>query len=372
MNYTESELHDMSDEELEAAVKKAKGELGEIEKEQAMLDSLPADEVEDQEEAVMEEPEEAELEEPEATEESNDNETDEPEEEETSEEEVSPAPEDESEEDGTEDDNEDSDEVAVQTFKPLKVDGKEVPINSLDELYTLASAGGQFTRKMQEIAPYRKAVAAMAENGLSDKDISLFIEATKGNKDALASIISKSGVDPLDINEKPDASYEPGAYLPSDSSLQLKEVQQAIMNDPEYSITEDIVNNQMDVASQNMLIQNPEMIKGIHQDVQSGVYPAVSAEAAKLKLMDGGRKSDMDYYIEAAKSGAYQNYAQEAPVETPEPVQTRPAVNPALNAQRKAASSTRARKTPAPKVVDYLEMSDEDIAKKREEIMSKY
>jgi len=258
----------------------------------------------------------------------------------------------------------------------LKASGKEIPINDLSELYTLAAAGFDYTKKTQEIAPFRKAVAMMKENGLSEEDLSLLLEAKKGNKDAVAMLIKQAGIDPMEVDE-PNSDYRPGAFIPDETALNLKEVQQEIMRDPEYQITADVVNNQMDPVSQEMMAKNPMLIKGIHEDIKTGAYNEVLPYAEKLRVMDGGRKPLMEYYIEAAQ--------QVFPPQQQAPVVNNVGMEPNVGSQqvqqapqrkvntaaKKAAGSTRA-KIPPKRVIDVDEMSDEELMKMREEILSRY
>ena len=253
-----------------------------------------------------------------------------------------------------------------QKFKPLRMNGKDVSINSMEELYALASAGGQFTQKMQEISQYKKSLAVMQKNGLTEQDLSLLIEARNGNKDALASILKQSGVDTLELEDEPSEGYQPGAYVPTDMEVSLMDVQREISSDPEYQITQNVVNNMLDNQSQDMLVQNPSMIRGIHQDIKNGVFQGVKAEADKLKIMDGGRHSDMEYYIAAAKQDAQNNQAHAPQEQAPEP--TKPSRN---TSRRKAAGSSRPKVQPK-KVIDFSDdIDDDELMKYREQVMAR-
>ena len=261
-------------------------------------------------------------------------------------------------------------ETPTQEFAPLKVSGKHIPINSLEELYTLASGGAGVTQKFQEIAAYKKSIAIMNEHNLSEADLSLLVEARNGSKDAIASLIKQSGIDALELPEEANENYVPGAYIPSDQQVSLSEVQQEIARDEEYAITQNVVNNIMDSRSQDILVQNPQMIRGLHEDIKSGAYELVSAHAQKLKLMDGGIRSDMEYYIQAAQEGPSSEPQMPAQEQVPAP-EPQPQKRVVDKDKRRSAGNTN-QKAQAPSIKDINEMTDEELMAYREKIMERY
>ena len=257
-------------------------------------------------------------------------------------------------------------------LKPVKIDGVEVPVKSMEELYALASAGGKFTKKMQEIAKYKKSLVMMDEQGISEQDLSLLAEIKGGSKDALAVLLKQAKIDPLDIDETPSENYVPGAYIPNDQQVTLMEIDRELSVDPEYNITRDYVNNQLDPRSQDMLIQNPNMIRGLHQDIKSGVFPQVQAVAQKLRLMDGGTRSDMEYYIAAANEpeiAGYQEQTNNASIPNGSQPQ-QPQKRVVDKNKKRSAGSSNANKTPSKPNV-WEDMSDEELMAYREQVLSR-
>jgi len=365
---TEDELYDMSDEDLEVAANaernsaNAEDENDNSDNEPDVVDDGSTDEVDSVEGGDPE---------------NSDDNTDEVEEDEPNdevdEEDVDTSESDEGQPDGepaSDEDETDTPETdtPTQEFAPLKVSGKNIPINSLDELYTLASGGASVTQKFQEIAGHKKSISIMQEHGLTEADLSMLIEARNGNKDALASLVKQSGIDSLDVTDEVSEGYQPGQYIPSDQQMNLHDVQSLISQDEEYGTTQNIVNNLMDERSQNTLVQNPNMIRGLHEDVKSGAYERVSAHAQKLKLMDGGIRSDMDYYVQAAQEGPQgQQPQQQVPAtQIQEPA---PKAKPDNKDKKRAAGSThKATKTPSIKEIEDL--SDDELMAYREKIMA--
>jgi len=274
-----------------------------------------------------------------------------------------------------EDDNEEAiSDTPIEEFRDLKVDGKMIPIKSMDEIYALASGGGNLTQKYQRLAGHKKAIAIMQQHNITDEDLSVLAQIRSGNKDALANLVKKSGIDYLDITDEVSNTYNPNEFVPSDVAVSIQEIQDEISVDPEYSITQNVVNNMFDDSSRDMLVENPAMIKGLHQDIKNGVFEQVQAEAYKLKMMTGGIKSDMEYYIEAAQSGAAENVPtmnnnsqQQNQVEE---TVSKKQVNSNKKSKR-SAGSTKAKIAPKT-VVDVNEMTDEELEAYRTKIMDAY
>ena len=368
----EEALYNMSDEELEAAVKAAKA--GEVEiDEPEDLDTEEVEEVDGEEEEIEEEEE---LEQPD---EEDSDEDEEGEETEDETEEESDDPDGDEEDEPTEESTEDREPEVIkpQTYK-VKANGTEFEF-SVDELTQLAPKAMDYTRKMQEIAPWRKTISALKDNELSHNDVNLMIDALSGDKDAVATLIKKSGVDALELDTEQEVKYTPKEYGRSEQELAIEDVVGAISKDPEYKITQHVVDSQWDAKSRSTLANKPEYIEGLHADIKSGVFDQVSPMAMKMKVLDGGRKSDIDYYIEAgrqyyagkqATEAAQAQQAQESKAVEEKLLAEKEAVDGVKQRQEKqkvVRSSAKKRKAAAPTkkaagkkdVVDYLDESEE-------------
>jgi len=350
----EEQLDELSDEELEQRVSDERAE--------ELKDSNTNDESGEEPEVELDESEDLE---PENT----DDEIETDDEVEEKEEETSESGEDNPDE-GTDPEEEDtkSSDTETPTFRDLKVNGEMIPINNLDELYTLASGGGHMTQQLQKLSKGKKSLSIMEEHNLTEADLSLLIEARSGNKDALASLVKQSGIDYMDMTDEVDENYQPGQYVPSDESMNLRAVQEEISMDPEYATTQNVVNNLMDERSQQLLVQNPMYIKGLHMDIKSGAYQVTQAHATKMKMMDGGVRSDMEYYIAAAQEAQNGNTQQASAPQTPD----KPAGSkkPSNKSNKRSAGSSTA-KAPAAGTPSPEDMSDDDLMAYREKIMSR-
>lgn len=364
---TDQELFDMSDEELEAAFKAAKADAG-------SPDTTIEESSEDTQDEVdydTEQPEEAD---------SDDNSGEETEVEETEAEEDS---EEETEEQPkTEEEPAKEEPQAVQKLK-YKANGQEFEFTPDEVMQQFGKVFGQamnYTQKMQAIAPYRGMIAALEEQKISPEDLNLAIDVLKGDKKAIAALMNRTGVDALELDVEQAKDYRPNNYGRDEAELDIRDIVSRISNDQEYPITYHVIDKQWDDASRQAFVKNPQLIEELHIDVKNGVFDKVSPMAMKMKVLDGGRKSDIEYYIEAgrqyyadkrAEAAREAQYAQTQAVKTQATAEKQKVAEvKAKEAERKeTAEAAQKRKAAAPAkprvktVTNYLNDSDEEFEK---------
>lgn len=293
-NYTEEQLFSMSDEELEAAFINAKTDII-YEENNSDYDNNDDD---DDEVEYLEQPDE----------DSDDDTSMEDEDYETIDDE-SDALDDELDGDIEEEEEytEFIEEEAPMEVRPVqkqtfKANGKEYEFTD-DEIKTqfpkIFGQAMDYTRKMQAIKPWRKTIDAIESAKLNHDDVNLMIDVLKGDKDAVAAVLKRTGIDALDLDVD-DSRYVAKDYGRNETELAIKDVVDKISIDPEYSITHRVLSNEWDDRSFKEMTDDPELIELLHIDVKSGMYNKVQPIAEKLKLYGRGAKSDLDYYKEAA------------------------------------------------------------------------
>ena len=271
------------------------------------------------------------------------------------------------EEEDTEEVEESEDEPEAEEVEPeektvestshkVKANGTEYDFTT-DELKALAPKAMDYTKKMQEIAPWRKTISALKEQGLGESDVNLMIDVLKGDKAAIEEVLKRTKVDPLDLDAESKEAYVPNTYGKDETYLAIEDVINQIKGDAEYATTAKVVDDVWDSRSRQTMAQNPDMIMGLHQDIKNGVYSKVAPLAEKMKALDGGRLSDLDYYIEAGNK-FYAN-TQNTEVKEVARDNTRQTEIKEMASKRKAASPTKSTSGKRD-VIDYLDDNDED------------
>ena len=271
-----------------------------------------------------------------------------------------------------------------EAIAPLKANGKTIEIQSMEELRQLASMGANFTRKMQDIAPHRKILAMLENNGLLDETkLSFFIDLDKKNPEALKKLIKDSGVDPLDIDVSSEPAYQAGNHAVSDSEIAFRAVLEDLQSTPTGQETISLINSSWDQASKEELWKAPEVMATIQQQRENGIYDTISAEInrqAMLGKIPAGTPFIQAYLnvgnelntrgvftnLNASNNKGVQNVPTQTTAPVNVPVATRvvaPKSQVTNGAAANAAASTRQTQKRVISVVNLQNMGDDDFLK---------
>lgn len=356
------------------------------------LEGTPEPEPEVEAEAEPEASQEEE-EEPKAVEEETTEEKAEPEQEEESDDEVTEEEptEETSEEDSQEEESDDDETVESETsdidykaeyeriLGPIKANGQELKVDSVDDAIRLMQMGANYNKKMASLKPALKTMKLLENNKLLDENkLNYLIDLDKKNPEAIKKLIKESGIDPMDIDTDSESEYKPNTYTVDDRELAVDEVLETIKDTPTYEKTIDVVSNKWDVTSKQTIADNPNLLEVINAHMASGVYDLVSKEVEKERMF--GRltgMSDLEAYKATGDAldakGAF-DHLKETP-QRQEPTKKTITKNKPVEKSSKTVSKKRAAsstiksapaKAPTPNV---LNMSDEEFEK---EIFSQY
>lgn len=259
---------------------------------------------------------------------------------------------------------------------PFKANGKMITPRSPEEAISLMQMGANYTRKMQELQPYRKVMLMLQNNGLMDEEkLSFLIDLDKKNPEAIKKLLKDSGTDPLDFNPEEEINYQSGKHRVTDTEADFATEIDDLKSTQEGQATLGVISSTWDAASKDALYQNRGLLHTIHEQRENGIYDTIANEVNRLQVL--GQIPVGTPFIQAynyvgnllAQQGAFNQVAK------PEPVQAvKPAVQPVVrvaqpkqtlanNEQAKAASLNRAATRKATPIVNPLAMSDEDFAK---------
>ena len=376
---TEERLYSLSDEELEKAFLDAKENEQYAEADEPIQES--GDVYEDEEIEIMEQPGEDEdsVEEGATSTDEVETETESTADATKPDKEVVEGDEDPIEDDNLEDEIVDEAQKEHQELA-FKANGREYKFTQDEIMAQFPKIFGQamdYTKKTQAMKPWRKTIDAIEEAKLGHDDINLMIDVMKGNKEAIAEVLKRTGVDSLEIDTE-NSKYTPNDYGRDDKALAIKDIIEEISVDREYETTHKVLSKEWDEKSFRRMTDDPELIRLLHNDVKSGTFDKVQAVAEKIKVFDRGLKTDLEYY-ELASMEIAQQYQEEqrrayeverqradrearltkqAEIERVRKTQERQKEVEVKAVERKAATPT-SRKAVSSKVVDYLDDSDE-------------
>ena len=252
---------------------------------------------------------------------------------------------------------------------PFKANNREFSVDNVDEARTLMQKGANYDKKMSAIKPNMKLLKMLENNGLLDENkLNYLIDIDKKNPDAIAKLFKDSGINPLEVDVSEEAKYNPNTYTVDDRVMNVEEVFSEIRDTDSYAETIDIINNKWDAPSQKVLLDNPQYIKAINEQVGAGVFEQIASIVEKERML--GRLtglSDIDAYKSVGDALLEQGEFNKptAPAPKPKPKVKQKSPNPKLIDRKKAASPTKGSPGSTKKVTDYnpLSMSDEEFEK---------
>lgn len=266
-------------------------------------------------------------------------------------------------------------ELYKSIMAPLKANGTTIDLKSPEEALQLMRMGANYTRKMQAIAPHRKVLMMLENNGLLDEGkLSFLIDIEKKNPEAIKKLLKDSGIDPLDIDTKEEPKYKVGNHKVSDEEATFVSALDDLRSNHGGTETLNVINNNWDQASKDVLWNSPEVLQVIHDQRTNGMYDRIATEIERqrtLGIIPASVPFIQAYKMigdEMGKAGVFNDIVK-APVNKTQgktPVVTRAVKpNPVVSNNEKvnAAASNRSNSKPAQVKINPLNMSDEDFLK---------
>ena len=270
-----------------------------------------------------------------------------------------------------------------KVMAPFKASGKTIQLKDPEEALELIKKGVDYTRKTMEIAADRKFLVMLEKNQLKDEaKLSFLIDLANKNPAAITKLITDSGVDPLDIDTSAPSNYSPGNHSVSDDEIRFTETLTEVNSTPEGQQVVQRIFSGWDQASQGHMWKEPEAMRVLLAQKQSGVFDIVEGEVERRRLLGQipATATYLDAYryvgLELGQAGAFnhlpafqsQGAAAQHPAAT-SPIATRAAstvAKPAADPTVRAAAPTRptARMSSKPTIDDLADLSDEEFLKR--------
>lgn len=174
-----------------------------------------------------------------------------------------------------------------QMIGPLKANGRTIEVQSPEEAIQLMRMGANYTHKMQAMAPHRKVLMMLQNNGMLDEgQLSFAIDLVKHkNPEAIKKLLKESGVDPLEIDTTTEPTYREGNHRVTDTEAAFVTVLEDLRSNQGGDDTLRVINTQWDQASKDELWKTPDIMQVIHEQRASGIYDRVATEVERLKVL---------------------------------------------------------------------------------------
>lgn len=257
---------------------------------------------------------------------------------------------------------------------PIKANGMEITVDSVDDAIRLMQMGMGYSRKMEELKPARQVIAMLENNGLMDTEkLNYAIDLMNKNPQAISKLVAEAGIDKYELDEETSKDYKPTDYQVSEQEIALDNAIKEISSTPTYARTIQVIGKEWDNASRDIIKRNPEVIGLLNSHMSNGVFDTVQQEVEKRKML--GTLPTGISNIEAYKLVGDSLYANQQNQATPEgqlqgdvkanvkqPIQ-KPS-REAVVRQKKAAKSPRGKSPVTKQLEDVFNMSDDDFLKR--------
>jgi hypothetical protein len=255
---------------------------------------------------------------------------------------------------------------------PLKAAKRTIKVTNPDDARRLMQMGVDYSRKMEQMKPYLRVLKTLEKNDLLDIDkVNFFIDLDKKNPDAIRKFLKDSEIDPMDLSLEDSADYKPNDHTVGDNEILLEEVLEDIRGSKAFDRTVDVITNQWDTASRQILMDNPRIIQILNEHVEAGIFDQIADVVASEKTF--GRLtglSDLEAYKAVGdaiqeKGGFKPNSAETSPGgNTNQDFSQDPTGSDSddkLKNRKRAASPTKGSAGAGKPKVDIMGMTDEEI-----------
>jgi hypothetical protein len=249
-------------------------------------------------------------------------------------------------------------------LKPFKAADREIQVSSVEEAIKLMQMGADYTKKMQALKPHLGVMKALEKNELLNKDkINHLIDIAKGKPAAINKLLKDHKLDLSEIDIDEEKEYLPESYTPSEKEQNLDEVLESIKTTSSYNRTLEELGSKWDQESRGVLMDNPQLIIKLNEQIGNGVYDKIMGVVEKERMLgnlvgvpDIAAYKTVGDALQA--NGAFTQLASEKPKSEGKPQRDLTATR----AKKKAAAMPRgsAKKTEAPKI-NPLSMSDDEF-----------
>lgn len=261
-------------------------------------------------------------------------------------------------------------ETVTQDFK---ASGKVMPgVKEPEKFIKALQMATDYALKTAALKPALKRVKML--DGISDDEFSEMLDFRKRNPEVIKKALKEAQLDPLDL-DMDQINYVPQQRIPSDAEYEYKEVVEELARDTEFAYTRNIVLNELDEKSKEVILTQPKVLQALHQEVVSGRFEQIQAQALHLKTFgDYSHISDLDLYAmiahEMDKQGIHANPVNSAKgvvntqvTNTVQPKQSISQPNPELEDKRARAGIQPKTSTKVVKKYDPTKLSDEEFMK---------
>lgn len=154
----------------------------------------------------------------------------------------------------------------------LRANHKDYQFTDPNEIRKLMSFGMNYHKKMNELAPHRKALKTLEQYGLLDPTkLGYAIELLNGDKKAIANLLKEHSVDTYELPDLEESPYKANDYLLSDERVRFDETVERVKDAVNGKDVIDFV-SQLDNGSFSEIYSDPTILETLSEHAESGLF----------------------------------------------------------------------------------------------------
>jgi len=242
-----------------------------------------------------------------------------------------------------------------QVTADYKANKKMMPgLKSAEDIRTALSMASNYALKTTALKPHMGRIKML--EGVSDEELNEMMDFKNRNAGVIKKALKDAGVDPLEMDME-DTSYSPTDYRISVSQLEFQEIIDELKDTPEFETTSKVVTGLWDEKSREEMIRNPELIRGLNEEIAMGRYEQVQSIIDQKRLLGKAKGlSDLELYQKIVTDMVHNAPKVAVPQPKVETVQA-----PEVTAQKKQAGINTKKKSDAVKKYDPTKLSDDEF-----------
>lgn len=181
-------------------------------------------------------------------------------------------------------------------FKPFKANGKEITPKTVEDVISLMQMGANYTKKMQLMAPMKRAVESLDKAKIGEEDLNFLIDIHNGNVEAIKKLLQKHNVDPFELDLE-TTNYVPNNNIASDSDVEFSDV----LKDVQASLPriQTILTDTWDAKSKQAVLKDPNLMRALHEEIEMGRFDEVQNRLEQERMFGRYKGvSDVQAYID--------------------------------------------------------------------------
>jgi len=177
--------------------------------------------------------------------------------------------------------------VYKDIFAPFKANGREMQVETAEEVKRLMQQGVNYHKNMEKLKPHKQLLSLIEKRGGIDPEkLSFLLDVSEGKPEAIAKLLKDNELNPYDIDVEDGEKYE-STYTNTEATDTITEVFESISSGEAKLRTLELFSGATawDDDSRTRIYKTPESIKLLHNQIADGTFDTIMSVVEKKKAL---------------------------------------------------------------------------------------